>query len=111
VARILPDGKVTPCIYLPTAIGSLRERTFSEIWQRSELLRDLRRRDRNYTGNCKDCEHIYNCGGCRAAAYAYGNKDLFNSDPYCWINSSDGKMSREAADKAKRDSVFNLKKQ
>jgi AdoMet-dependent heme synthase len=85
VARICPDGTVTPCVFLPTVIGSLRERSFRDIWSSSPLLRQFRDRTPHITGNCGACEHLATCGGCRAVAYAYSNGDPCAGDPHCWV--------------------------
>ena len=31
--RITPEGKVTPCPYMPEVAGDLTERTFGDIWK------------------------------------------------------------------------------
>lgn len=85
LARICPDGRVTPCVFLPTVIGSLREQSFQSIWNDSLLLGDFRKRTK-ISGNCGDCEHLSTCGGCRAVAYAYSCGDPLAGDPQCWIN-------------------------
>lgn len=89
VARILPDGTVTPCVFLPTPIGSLRERSFASMWESSALLDGFRARTGRITGNCGACEHLETCGGCRAVAYAHGG-DPFGGDPHCWVRPSGG---------------------
>ena len=66
--RIYPSGEVTPCPYLPINVGSVRERTFSEIWFGSEVLQALRN-PANLKGKCGVCEFREVCGGCRARAY------------------------------------------
>jgi len=88
VARILPDGAVTPCVFLPTEIGSLRVERFAALWQRSELLSKFRHRKDFIGGNCGDCEHLSTCGGCRAVAYAYSGGDPLAGDPHCWIKQA-----------------------
>lgn len=85
VARILPDGTVTPCVFLPTAIGELRKRTFARIWRDSQLLAQFRERQGYVSGNCGRCEHLATCGGCRAVAHAYSHGDPLAGDPHCWI--------------------------
>jgi radical SAM protein with 4Fe4S-binding SPASM domain len=85
VARILPDGTVTPCVFLPTPIGTFREGTFFEMWTRSEMLRQFREREGHVTGNCGACEYLGVCGGCRAVAYAYSKGNPFAGDPHCWV--------------------------
>lgn len=88
VARILPDGTVTPCVFLPTPIGSVRERPFREMWRDSVLLRRFRQREGNVHGNCGTCRHLATCGGCRAVAYAYSAGDPLAGDPHCWVTPS-----------------------
>ncbi|MFL6293827.1 MAG: SPASM domain-containing protein, partial [Thermoanaerobaculia bacterium] len=85
VARILPDGTVTPCVFLPTAIGSVRDEAFRDMWSRSLLLQQFRERAGHVQGNCGGCEHLATCGGCRAVAYAYSGGDPLAGDPHCWI--------------------------
>lgn len=84
VARILPNGTVTPCVFLPTPIGSLKEQPFFELWENSLLMSQFRDR-KTYSGNCGGCEHLHTCGGCRAVAYAYSDGDPLAGDPHCWI--------------------------
>ncbi|ABE41539.1 radical SAM/SPASM domain-containing protein [Rhodopseudomonas pseudopalustris] len=85
VARILPDGAVTPCVFLPTRIGSLASTPFKEMWAESALLRQFRERAGHVGGNCGACEHLATCGGCRSVAYAYSGGDALAGDPHCWI--------------------------
>ncbi len=88
LARILPDGTITPCVFLPTPIGKYPQLSFNNIWQHTNLLTQFRER-KNITGNCGECEHLQTCGGCRAVSYAYSNGDPFAGDPHCWIKSKD----------------------
>lgn len=85
VARILPDGTVTPCVFLPTPLGNVRNSDFMQLWTESDVLRVLRERKPHITGNCGSCEHLSRCGGCRAVAHAYSNGNLLAGDPHCWI--------------------------
>lgn len=85
LARILPDGTVTPCVFLPTPIGSFREHPFARLWQSSRLLAQFRERIGHIHGNCGECQHLSTCGGCRAVAYAYSHGDVMAGDPHCWI--------------------------
>jgi len=84
---IQPDGKVTPCVYMPDlVVGDLRKQPFKQIWEESPVMVSLR--DRNgLWGSCSTCQHNAICGGCRARAYAYFN-DLKAPDPGCINNSS-----------------------
>jgi AdoMet-dependent heme synthase len=78
--RIMPEGDVTPCPYMPLVAGNLRERSFVNIWQQAEVLQNLR--NPQLGGRCGDCEFSKICGGCRCRAYAtYG--DYLAEDPAC----------------------------
>jgi radical SAM protein with 4Fe4S-binding SPASM domain len=78
--RIMPEGDVTPCPYMPLVAGNLRERSFADIWQQAEVLQNLR--DPQLGGRCGTCEFSKICGGCRCRAYAsYG--DYLAEDPAC----------------------------
>ena len=78
--RITPDGKLTPCPYMPTVAGDLRSQSFAEIWSGSAVFADLRRRELG--GRCGRCEYRMVCGGCRARALATSG-DYLAEDPSC----------------------------
>ncbi|MGQ9689364.1 MAG: heme b synthase [Desulfobaccales bacterium] len=74
-------GEVQPCGYLELVAGNTREQPFPEIWQNSELFRQLRGVD-DYHGKCRACQYRRVCGGCRARAYAFTG-DVLGDDPIC----------------------------
>lgn len=78
--RVTPDGKVTPCPYMPLEAGDLRRSSFGEIWERSEVF--VRLREGALGGRCGACEYRVVCGGCRARAYADSGNPLAE-DPAC----------------------------
>src|SRR5216117_1783823 len=78
--RITPDGKLTPCPYLPEVAGDLRAQSFVEIWRSSPLFRQLR--EGKLGGKCGSCEYQKLCGGCRARAFALEG-DVLAADPSC----------------------------
>jgi radical SAM protein with 4Fe4S-binding SPASM domain len=79
--RLLPEGGVTPCPYLPVKVGNIREKSFAEIWEESPLFKTLRD-SASLKGKCGSCDFRSHCRGCRARAYAcYG--DYLAEDPAC----------------------------
>jgi len=78
--RITPDGKLTPCPYLPLAAGDLRAQPFGEVWQTSPVLARIRSSEPG--GKCGGCEYRGICGGCRARAYA-DTGDVMAEDASC----------------------------
>ncbi len=81
IALIDVDGNILPCSYFPKSAGSIREKSFKEIWENSELFEELRD-FKKYKGRCGSCEYINVCGGCRARAYSvYG--DYLEEEPFC----------------------------
>ena len=78
--RITPDGKLTPCPYLPEVAGDLRTQSFGEIWRSAPLFQQLR--EGTLGGKCGRCEYRKLCGGCRARAFALEG-DVLAADPSC----------------------------
>lgn len=79
---ILPDGTVLPCRRLPISVGNIIHDGIYKIWYSSEVLWNLRNKNL-LTGKCNTCEHVINCKGCRATAYALKG-DYLMEDPLCW---------------------------
>ncbi|HDJ66764.1 MAG TPA: SPASM domain-containing protein, partial [Nitrososphaeria archaeon] len=77
-----PDGKVTPCVFMPIVVGDLRKQTFRDIWENSEVMLKLRNKDL-IKPPCGECPYRYVCGGCRARAYSYCG-DYLAPDPGCF---------------------------
>ncbi|MBF0464175.1 MAG: radical SAM protein [Nitrospirae bacterium] len=75
------DGTVYPCRRLPVSLGNVHDTDLTEIWK-SEILRELRNRDL-LKGKCRGCKLRWQCGGCRAIAYAKTG-DYLSEDPQCF---------------------------
>ncbi|MDP1808696.1 MAG: radical SAM protein [Actinomycetota bacterium] len=81
IALITQHGDVQPCSYFPISAGNVKEKSFKDIWENSELFKSLRDFS-SYKGRCGQCEYISVCGGCRARANAvYG--DYLEEEPFC----------------------------
>jgi radical SAM protein with 4Fe4S-binding SPASM domain len=79
--RVAPNGDLTPCPYLPVAVGSLLSEPFATLWQDAPVFAALRDPERLH-GACGACEYRARCGGCRARAYAVSG-DLLGPEPLC----------------------------
>jgi len=79
---ILPDATILGCRRLPIPIGNLRRDSLLNIWHTSALLYEIADK-RNLKGKCNSCEHLLQCSGCRAMAYACTG-DYLAEDPQCW---------------------------
>ncbi|MDA8432895.1 MAG: radical SAM protein [Nitrospiraceae bacterium] len=75
------DGNVLPCSYFPMPAGNIRKQSFKEIWEGSELFRNLRD-FKKYKGKCGSCEFVNVCGGCRARAHSI-HGDYLEEEPFC----------------------------
>jgi radical SAM protein with 4Fe4S-binding SPASM domain len=78
---IMPEGNVFPCRRFPVSIGDLLKESLEKIWETSEVLEKLRRKE-NLRGLCGRCE-IRDCRGCRSLALALTG-DYLEEDPHCW---------------------------
>jgi heme b synthase len=81
VCFISHDGIVQPCGYLELNCGDLKESSFEEVWESSEVFTKLRDFSL-YKGKCGRCEYIKVCGGCRARAYE-ATGDYLAEEPLC----------------------------
>jgi mycofactocin radical SAM maturase len=78
-----PTGNMYPCAFLQTdrfLAGSLRDKSFQQIWDSSEIYESFRslRID-----SCEECTRFDQChGGCPAVAWHLKN-DLSGGDPEC----------------------------
>ncbi len=74
-------GQVQPCGYLDITCGNVRDKSFKEIWEESEVFVNLRN-PAKLKGKCASCAWRVSCGGCRARAYAKTG-DYLTEEPYC----------------------------
>jgi radical SAM protein with 4Fe4S-binding SPASM domain len=74
-------GIVQPCGYLDLNSGDVRQSSFAEIWNHSDIFLELRNYDK-LKGKCGPCEFKRVCGGCRARAYE-ATGDFMSEEPLC----------------------------
>ncbi len=78
---VMPEGEVFPCRRFPISIGNLLAQPLNDIWEKSEILERVRRKE-NLKGTCGSCE-IEGCRGCRSLALSITG-DYLAEDPHCW---------------------------
>jgi heme b synthase len=74
-------GIVQPCGYLDLNSGDVRQSSFADIWNHSDIFSELRNYDK-LKGKCGPCEFKRVCGGCRARAYE-ATGDFMREEPLC----------------------------
>lgn len=82
-------GQIQPCGYLELDCGQVKKKNFVDIWNNSEIFRDLRDL-RKFKGKCGRCEFIRVCGGCRARAYETTG-DYLAEEPFCIYEPKHGR--------------------
>ena len=63
------------------SVGNLLNDSLMEIWETSEVLEKLRRKE-NLKGECGRCE-MKDCRGCRSLALSLTG-DYLEEDPHCY---------------------------
>lgn len=81
IAMVTATGELQACSYLPISAGNVKQKPIRDIWEKSELLQNLRN-FATYKGRCGQCEFIKICGGCRARAYMMKG-DYLAEEPFC----------------------------
>ena len=78
---VMPEGTLFPCRRFPVSMGNLSDHSLRQIWESSELLAALRKRE-NLKGKCGRCD-MEGCRGCRSLALSLTG-DYLAEDPHCW---------------------------
>ena len=86
-ARVTPNGDVTPCPYMPLSAGNIRQQSFVDLWERSDIFNSFRYP--HLKGKCGDCEYTDICGGCRARPYV-DHGDWLDEDQWCLYTPQGG---------------------
>jgi radical SAM protein with 4Fe4S-binding SPASM domain len=100
---IQPDGKVTPCVFMPLTVGDLRRQSIQEIWRNSAAMQTLRNREL-LEGHCGVCDYKIYCGGCRARAFGYYG-ELTKADPGCRYNVVEWQRLKESPPTVKQSAA------
>ena len=64
LAYISPSGDIYPCVQFPMPCGNLREKSFREIWYKSDALNELRSVHVRDLPTCSSCSHTAYCTRC-----------------------------------------------
>lgn len=93
------DGVIKPCSYITETCGYLhREReSFRQMlddnFERLTFGYCMKGTRNNIKGKCGTCKNSEYCFGCRANAYWFAGHDLRASDPTCWLNKEQMRIS------------------
>lgn len=82
-----PLGNVKPCSHYPKEFicGNVKRDNLKYIWNNSQILKQLRELEGNYT--CNNCKEYNNCrGGCRYRYFKDGN--INGIDPFCYLKNN-----------------------
>ena len=83
-AVIMPDGAVLACTHLPDQqLGSLREKSFSEIWLGSPAARELRGLTLERFAECRGCQYRHVCAKCPALSQGESGSLTGHSKQVC----------------------------
>ncbi len=78
-------GDVFPCALWRIKVGSLREQTFREIWQDSQLLSDIRFLKLADLSECANCKFLLYCSPCVGLGISENHKLTCKSSMTCSI--------------------------
>lgn len=92
-ARITPNGDMTPCPYMPLSAGNIRDTSFVDLWENSEVFNSFRYP--KLKGKCGECEYSEICGGCRARPYV-DHGDWMDADEWCLYTPKGGEKVKVA---------------
>src|SRR6188472_3156216 len=92
-ARVTPNGELTPCPYMPLSAGNVRENSFVDLWEKSDIFNSFRYPQ--LKGKCGDCEYSDICGGCRARPYV-DHGDWLDEDQWCLYTPKGGEKIKVA---------------
>lgn len=92
-ARVTPNGDLTPCPYMPLSAGNIRQTSFVDLWENSQVFNAFRYP--HLKGKCGDCEYSEICGGCRARPYV-DHGDAMDEDEWCLYTPKGGEKIKVA---------------
>ena len=82
---ISPVGEIYPCVGLPVPVGSLRQNSFSQIWNTSDFIRQIREVKLDDLAQCSKCDLLPICMRCMGMAYIEDGGILAPSKEACRI--------------------------
>jgi radical SAM protein with 4Fe4S-binding SPASM domain len=96
--RITPSGHVTPCVAIPTSVGSLVDHPLAEIWRAPELerIRAMRLTD---LPECRGCDVLAWCTRCPGQALVEDGDLAGRSSAACRLARVFAELRRESGAK------------
>lgn len=80
---ITPEGKIYPCLSIPYSAGNIRDKSFKEIWNYSNILNQLRQHSLCETDECFKCPAKNYCIRCSGFSIMESGKFFSPSDQAC----------------------------
>lgn len=80
-------GDINPCPGVSICVGNIREKKLADILLESREIQELRNIRTTIKGECRGCELLDHCYGCRGHAYQVTG-DYLAEDPLCWLKPS-----------------------
>lgn len=81
---VTANGEVHPCPGVNISVGTIRQNSLREILSSSPVIQDLRNIRARIKGECRTCEKLDYCYGCRGHAYQVTG-DYLAEDQLCWL--------------------------
>lgn len=86
------NGDVWPCPFVEVSTGNVKQASFKDIWETSDVFLKLRDR-KTLKGECGQCKYHEMCGGCRGRAWAETG-DYLAEDSLCFIREGQDRSMR-----------------
>lgn len=83
---ITANGEVHPCPGVSVSVGNIRQTPLRNLLASSPVIHELRNIREMIKGDCKTCENLDHCYGCRGHAY-HVTGDYLAEDPLCWLKN------------------------
>lgn len=95
LVNITPEGYVSPCNSFPTQFGSIKEKSFTEIWKNSEPLKILKTSKIKDYYECGTHERCYYCNRCPGTSFIESGDFRKPSSNNCFIANARMELAKK----------------